>query len=152
MTTTNEDNFRIEVWDREETTLLETISRSPDFFVSMAGWQAALRRRPASLLIHYNGRHVIEKLLTPGDARLDIGSIVSGSNQAGLDVSLGDLREWHVLRASCRTCKHYAQIQSDGLIKRYGHGALLGSVEKSLFCTSCKKGGPVQLEVHKLPR
>jgi hypothetical protein len=34
---TAEDNFKIEVWDREETALVETISRSPDFIVSMAG-------------------------------------------------------------------------------------------------------------------
>lgn len=36
MVETAEDNFRIEVWDREEKTHLETICRSPDAMVSQA--------------------------------------------------------------------------------------------------------------------
>ena len=35
MVDTAEDNFRIEVWDREEKTHLETISRSPDAVVAL---------------------------------------------------------------------------------------------------------------------
>ncbi|MER8873376.1 hypothetical protein NKI04_26310 [Mesorhizobium sp. M0814] len=61
-----EDNFRIEVWDREEKALVETICRSPDSFVSQAAWQA-IRRRPGMLLIHYNSRHVMEKIIAPGE-------------------------------------------------------------------------------------
>ncbi|MER8854399.1 hypothetical protein NKI12_17630 [Mesorhizobium australicum] len=58
---TAEDNFRIEVWNREEQALSETISRSPDSTVSQAAWQAAIRRRAGMLLIHCNSRHVMEK-------------------------------------------------------------------------------------------
>lgn len=39
MAKTGEDNFRIEVWDREEKALVETICRSRDSFVSQAAWQ-----------------------------------------------------------------------------------------------------------------
>jgi hypothetical protein len=56
MAKTAEDNFRIEAWDREETALAETVDRSPDSIVSQTAWQAAIRRRPGTLLIHYNGR------------------------------------------------------------------------------------------------
>ncbi|BCH12926.1 hypothetical protein MesoLj131c_71840 (plasmid) [Mesorhizobium sp. 131-3-5] len=50
MVDTAEDNFRIEVWDREEKTHLETICRTPDAVVSQAAWHAAIRRRPGMLL------------------------------------------------------------------------------------------------------
>ncbi|MER9920902.1 MULTISPECIES: hypothetical protein [unclassified Mesorhizobium] len=149
---TAEDNFRIEVWDREETQLVETICRSPDFFISQTAWHVAIRRRPGMLLIHYNARHVMKKMLTPGDVRIDPQTIVDGSVHAGLDVALGDLREWHTLRAWCKNCSHYAEVKPAGLIRRYGKGALFSSVERALFCTSCDRGGPVRLEIHKLPR
>ena len=152
MAKTAEDNFRIEVWDRDEKGLVETICRSPDSSVSQAAWQAAIRRRPGMLLIHYNSRHVMEKILTPGEQAVEPQTIVDGSVHAGLDVSLGDLREWHTLRAWCTKCSHHAEVKPAGLIRRYGKGALFSSVERVLFCTSCDRGGPVRLEIHKLPR
>ncbi|RWP51276.1 MAG: hypothetical protein EOR05_03815 [Mesorhizobium sp.] len=152
MAKTAEDNFRIEVWDREEQALAETISRSPDSTVSQAAWQAAIRRRPGMLLIHYNSRHVMEKILTPCEVKIPPQTIIDGSVHAGLDVALGDLREWHVLRAWCRSCSHHATVKPAGLIERYGKDALFSSVERALFCTSCDRGGPVRLEIHKLPR
>ena len=93
MAKTAEDNFRIEVWDRDEQALSETISRSPDSTVSQAAWQAAIRRRPGMLLIHYNSRHVMEKILTPGEVKIPPQAIIDGSVHSGLDVALGDLRE-----------------------------------------------------------
>lgn len=45
MAKTAEDNFRIQVWDREEKELLETISRSPDFG-QPDGVTGEIRRRP----------------------------------------------------------------------------------------------------------
>ncbi|WP_245466343.1 MULTISPECIES: hypothetical protein [unclassified Mesorhizobium] len=38
--------------------------------VSQAAWQAAIRRRPGMLLIHYNSRHIMEKIITPGEVRI----------------------------------------------------------------------------------
>lgn len=70
MSKADEDNFRIEAWDLEEKTLVETICLSPDFSASQAAWQAAIRRRPSMLLVHYNGRHITEKILTPGEPKL----------------------------------------------------------------------------------
>ncbi|GLS36825.1 hypothetical protein GCM10010869_24160 [Mesorhizobium tianshanense] len=152
MANTAEDNFRIEVWDREEKALVETICRSPDSFISQAAWQTAIRRRPGMLLIHYNSRHVMEKITTPGEPTVPPQTIVEGSIHAGLDVSLGDLREWHTLRAWCRNCSHHAEVKAPALIRRYGKDALFSTVERALLCTSCDRGGPVRLEIHKLPR
>ncbi|WP_245525431.1 MULTISPECIES: hypothetical protein [unclassified Mesorhizobium] len=112
MSKTAEDNFRIEVWDREEKNLVETICRSPDSTVSQAAWQAAIRRRPGMVLIHYNSRHVMEKIVTPGEPTIPPQTIVDGSVHAGLDVALGDLREWHTLRAWCKNCSHHAEVKA----------------------------------------
>lgn len=128
----------------------ETISCSPDSTVSQAAWQAAIRRRPGMLLIHYNSRHVMEKILTPGEVKIPLQAIIDGSVHAALDVALGDLREWHVLRAWCRSCSHHATVKPAGLIERYGKGALLSSVERALFCTSCDRGGPEEAHQRKL--
>ncbi|OCP08008.1 MULTISPECIES: hypothetical protein [unclassified Ensifer] len=52
--------FRIEVWDDAPEaggTLLETISRSTDFNVSMSAYREALQQRPGKILIHLNGRY-----------------------------------------------------------------------------------------------
>lgn len=67
--------------------------------ISQAAWQAAIPRRPGMLLIHYNSRYVMEKILTPGEVEIPSQTIINGSALAGLDVALGDLREWHTLRA-----------------------------------------------------
>ncbi|TRC91145.1 hypothetical protein FJV80_04280 [Mesorhizobium sp. WSM4310] len=152
MAKTPEDNFRIEVWDRDESSLVETISRSPDFVVSHAGWQAAIRRRPGKLLVHRNANHTMEKLLTPGEPTVPPETIVDGSIHAGLAVALGDLRNWHALRAWCKNCSHHAQVKPEALIRRYGKGALFSSVERALFCTSCNRGGPVRLEILSMQR
>jgi hypothetical protein len=149
---TAEDNFKVEVWERDESALVETISRSPDFIVSQAGWQAAIRRRPGMLLIHRNAGHQMEKLLTPGEPTVPAETIVDGSIHAGLDVALGDLRSWHTLRAWCKNCSHHAPVKQEALVRRYGKGALFSSVERALFCTSCNRGGPVRLEILSLPR
>jgi hypothetical protein len=63
-----------------------------------------------------------------------------------------DLREWHMLRAWCRNCSHHAEVKAPALIRGYGRDALFSTVERALFCTSCERGGPVRLEIHKLPR
>jgi len=91
------------------------------------------------LPIHYNSRHVMEKIITPGEVKIPPQKIVNGSVHAGLDVALGDLREWHTLRAWCTNCSHLAEPA--GLIRRYGKGALFSSVERALLCTSCNKDG-----------
>lgn len=63
---TAEDNYRIEVWDIDERELIETISRSPEFMISMAAWHVALRMRPGRLLLQRNGTHTTTRMVVPG--------------------------------------------------------------------------------------
>ncbi|QIO68164.1 hypothetical protein [Rhizobium leguminosarum] len=57
----DEANFRIEVWDREDGNLLETISYSSSFQISVAAWNAAQDHCKGKFLIHYNNRFVMER-------------------------------------------------------------------------------------------
>lgn len=43
-------------------------------------------------------------IITPGEPKVSPHAIIEGSIHAGPDVSLGDLKEWHTLRAWCRNC------------------------------------------------
>jgi hypothetical protein len=89
MVNTANDDFWIEVWDRE--THLETICRSLDAVVSQAAGHARIRRRPDMLLIHDNSRHVMEKFITSGELKVPPPPVIDGSIYGGLDVSPGDL-------------------------------------------------------------
>lgn len=137
-----DDNFRIEVWDKDETARLELISRTPDLHVSMSAWHTAIRRRPGALLIHWNGSHVIDRMLAPGDA----------SPAAPRDVTFDDLREWHLLKAFCSTCRHRSPLDARKLVRRFGKQAALAVAEGKLFCTKCKSRSAVRLEIYKAMR
>ncbi|WP_117195957.1 hypothetical protein [Rhizobium terrae] len=60
--------YRVEVWsDAPEAggQLLETISRSTVFAVSVAALKAAVRERPGKVLVHLNQRHRMTIALAP---------------------------------------------------------------------------------------
>lgn len=63
------------------------------------------------MLIHYYSRHVMEKIITPGEVKISPQTIIDGRVHAGLDVALGDLRSWHTLRAWCTKCSHHAMVR-----------------------------------------
>lgn len=140
-----EDNYRVEVWSADETALIETVSRSSDFKVSLAAWHAAIRERPGVLLIHMNARFVMERMFTPGKPR--------PAESAAIDATLGDLRHWHRLRAWCTGCKNHKWIESEDLKSRFGKEMLFSEIEKKFACrrSGCA-GGSVRLEIHNAPR
>ncbi|RWO32593.1 MAG: hypothetical protein E5Y16_14690 [Mesorhizobium sp.] len=69
-----------------------------------------------------------KKIITPGEPKV-LASHRRRQQTCRPDVSLGDLREWHTLRAWCRNCSHHAEVRSAALIRRYGKGALFSTVE-----------------------
>ena len=148
---TAEDNFRVEVWSEDEKTLLETVSRSPDFHVSLAAWHAAIPRRPGMLLVHCNANRIMEKTVAPGEPIAVPQTIVDGSVHAGLDATLRDLRHWHTLRAWCTACTHHSPMDPAMLKRRFGADVLFSTIESKLTCSKCRKG-PVRLEVHSMSR
>ena len=143
--------YRVEVWNASETEKLEMVSTSSDFAVSLAAWQAALRRRPGMLLIHYNGRQIMEKLIAPGEPVENPRTLIDGAEYEGLDAALRDLRHWHSLRAWCNNCRHHAPMDVETLTRRFGKDVLFSTIEQRLKCSKCRRG-PVRLEVHSAPR
>ncbi len=140
-----EDNYRIEVWDRDGKTLVETISRSPDFIVSMASWHAAVRRRPGMVLVHFNGERMIERMIAPSEP------VEGAVTSTGIDAALRDLRSWHELRAHCLGCSHSSLLGRNRLAAKYGDAVMLGTIERMLTCKRCRRG-PVRLEVQNARR
>ncbi|AZO55669.1 hypothetical protein EJ077_21205 [Mesorhizobium sp. M8A.F.Ca.ET.057.01.1.1] len=110
------------------------------------------RRRHAGGDVSELERAGAEVIEAAGEVKIPPQTIIDGSVHAGLDVCLRDLREWHALRAWCKNCSHHAPVKATALIRRYGKDALFSTVERALLCTSCDRGGPVRLEIHKLPR
>ena len=103
------------------------------------------------LLVHFNGRHVMEKLLAPGEPVANPSTLINGSEYEGLDAALRDLRHWHSLRACCTNCRHHATMDVEKLTRRYGKDVFFSTIEQKLKCTKCRKG-PVRLEVHSVAR
>ncbi|PAQ12287.1 hypothetical protein CIT26_01520 [Mesorhizobium temperatum] len=80
------------------------------------------------LLIHYNSRHVMEKIITPGEPTVPPQTIVEGSIHAGLDVALGDLREASVVITIDKGTVHRPRCCQE-LVQRLGSAAPAGIVE-----------------------
>lgn len=140
---TAEDNYRIEVWDIDERELIETISRSPEFTISMAAWHVALRLRPGRLLLQRNGTHTTTRMVAPGKVPLD--------GEERRELRLGDLQRWHRLRAWCYGCRHHLYLGADDLKRRVGPEAPIAAIEAKLRCVKCGKG-PVQLQIFSQER
>lgn len=145
--------FRIEVWDADETEILEEVSIATEHLVSQAAWGAAVRVRPGFLLVHKNGDHVMQKLVTPGDpppdGRLE-RSYVKGLK--GVDILLSELRHWHQVTAYCPICVRNGVLETEGLVSRFGATASFGDIERKLICRQCGRRDTVRLSVTNAPR
>ena len=65
---------------------------------------------------------------------------------------LEDLRAWHVIRVSCRTCRHRAEIAPAALKQgRPGYTRLV-DLEGRLRCRNCGARGRASLLVELRPR
>jgi hypothetical protein len=63
-----------------------------------------------------------------------------------------DLRAWHVVRVSCRMCRHKAEITPAALTRgRLGY-TRLADLEGQLRCRQCGSRGRASLEVELRPR
>lgn len=60
-----EDNYRIEVWDRQGGQLIETVCRSSSNHIIAAAWKEALNHYPGRFLIQYNDRHPTARATLP---------------------------------------------------------------------------------------
>ena len=143
-----ETNFRVEVWTEDGQTLRETVARSSDFAVSLAAWHAAIRKRPGVLLIHKNGDHTMDSILTPGKSKSEPTTIIDGKPVEGFEPILGDLRDWHRLSAFCVNCLNRKLLDIAVLKTRFGSGVTFSTLEARLRCRKCDKP-QVRIEITK---
>ena len=138
---TTEDNYRVEVWSDDGGTLIETISRSSDFNVSLVAWHEAIRRRPGCLLVHANADRVMDRIVAPGERQ---------PKADDFSPALGDLRHWHRMRLFCSACWKSADLDKDQMIQRFGRDAIIADIEKRFTC-GCQKR-LVRIEIWNKPR
>lgn len=65
---------------------------------------------------------------------------------------LEDLRVWHVVRVSCRICRHRAEIVSAALTRGGPGCTRLVDLEGRFRCRNCGARGQASVEVELRPR
>jgi hypothetical protein len=65
---------------------------------------------------------------------------------------LEDLRAWHVVRVSCRICRHKAEITPAALTRARPGYTRLVDLEGRLRCRKCRARGQASLDVELRPR
>jgi hypothetical protein len=65
---------------------------------------------------------------------------------------LEDLRVWHVIRVSCRGCRHKAELAPAALTRSQPGYTRLVDLERRLRCRNCGARGRGSLEVELRPR
>jgi hypothetical protein len=65
---------------------------------------------------------------------------------------LEDLRVWHVVRVSCESCRHKAEIAPTALTRNRPGYTRLVDLEGRLRCRNCGARGRASLEVELRPR
>jgi hypothetical protein len=65
---------------------------------------------------------------------------------------LEDLRAWHVVRVSCGSCRHKAEIAPAVLTRSWPGYTRLVDLEGRLRCRKCGARGRASLEVELRPR
>lgn len=67
-------------------------------------------------------------------------------------LSVGDLSEWHVLKAGCGKCGAIEMIYPAALRRRYGPGESLGSLRPKLVCKRCGNRKGNRWTLHQIKR
>jgi hypothetical protein len=65
---------------------------------------------------------------------------------------LDDLRAWHVIRVSCQSCRHKAELAPAALTRGRSGFTRLIDLEGRLSCRNCGARGRASLEVELRPR
>lgn len=67
-------------------------------------------------------------------------------------VRLGELRQWHILRATCVRCRHVGIVEPTRLRCRWSEHTRLIELERKLRCTKCGNCIENGLQVARLLR
>lgn len=145
----DEDNYQIEVWDREGGEFLGFALKTSMSGVVHDAFREAVERYPGKHLVQTNGPYAIKAVTAPTGEPDQFGWI------SGNDVALEGLPEWYGLVAKC-SCGNMARIdRHDPKVSRW-KGYPLSAIAAKLSCSECKKarrdGSSIELGLYKLPR
>jgi hypothetical protein len=68
------------------------------------------------------------------------------------DFRLEDLHAWHLVEASCRHCRHRAQVDHELLQRGRPRYTRLFDLERALRCLRCGVRGQASLAIRLRPR
>ncbi len=142
----SEHEYRIEVWDEDGGTLLETCCRAKTIGIARAAWPAAIKDYPGRFLIAYNGAHVTDHAEVPEAPRKDGEPAPVGR------ISLFDLPEWFQLFASCSECGRMDEVDRRNPKLQEMRLWPLGDLGRRLKCAKCGSRGRSRFMVRKIPR
>ncbi len=67
-------------------------------------------------------------------------------------VRLGDLQPRHVLRVTCFSCRHTANVSPLPLLARFGENQRVSDLEERFACVECGNRFGNSVKVHELAR
>lgn len=144
-----EDNYQIEVWDRQDGQLLGIALKTAMSGTMREAWRDAIETYPGRFLVWTNGPYIIEAAVAPTGEPDQWGWIDAG------DVALVDLPQWYDLVGRCE-CGYMAFVDryDPRVVKRQGYP--VSAIAEKLPCPECKikrkTRGKVKIGLRKLPR
>lgn len=142
----SDHEYRIEVWDRDGGTLIETCCRTKTSRLIRAAWPAAIEDYPGRYLVCYNGAHITDRAEVPEAPRKDGEPATIGR------ITLFDLPEWYQLFAACSACGHMGEVDRKTPALQQAKLWPLGDLASKLKCAKCRTRGRSRFMVRKMPR
>ena len=152
--------FRVEVWDDPPDaggSIIEIISSSSSFAVSIAAFKAAIRERPGKYLIHMNGRNQMTCELAPDPPE----SLKQRKGKNGIDpypdvlddpeYTFASLPEWKTLAIHCKSCDRVAPVDRWEMARKHGKQCVITMLLPKLRC-ECGVRGNSEWLIGKMPR
>jgi hypothetical protein len=153
-------NFRVEVWDDPPDaggSIIEVISSSSSFAVSIAAYKAAIRERPGKYLTHMNGRSRMTCELAPDPPEpLKQPKDKSRKDQYpdildDPEYTFASLPEWKTLAIRCKSCDRLAPVDRWDMARKHGKQCVITMLLPKLRC-QCGAKGNSEWRMGMLPR
>jgi hypothetical protein len=155
----NSHTFRVEVWDNPPDaggSIIEIISSSSSFAVSIVAYKAAIRERPGKYLIHMNGRNQMTCELAPDPPE----PLKQRKGKNGIDrypdvlddpeYTFASLPEWKTLAIHCKSCDRVAPVNRWEMARKHGKQCAITTLLPKLRC-KCGAKGKSEWLVGKMP-
>ncbi|MEI3807604.1 hypothetical protein V6R85_24080 [Agrobacterium sp. CCNWLW32] len=152
--------YRVEVWDDPPDgggSIIEVISSSSSFAVSIAACKAAIRERPGKYIVHMNGQNRMTCELAPDPpVPLTPPKVRTGPDPFPEVLNdpkwtFGNLPEWNTLAIHCLSCDRVKPVDRWEMSRQQGKQTVITSLLPKLRC-ECGVKGNSEWRTGMLPR